>query len=60
MQGKLAFSFFYFYFCIVILFLINLFIMNKRILTTIAVVAAACQMGFAQQKVTGKTTLDTL
>ena len=60
MHGKLAFSFFYTYICIVILFLINLIIMNKRILTTIAVIAATCQMGFAQQKATGKTALDTL
>ena len=60
MHGKLAFSFFYTYICIVILFLINLIIMNKRILTTIAVIAATCQIGFAQQKAIGKTALDTL
>ena len=60
MLGKLAFSFFYTYICIVILFLINLIIMNERILTTIALIVAACQMGFAQQKATGETALDTL
>ena len=34
--------------------------MNKRILATIAAVTVACQMGFAQQTETGKTTSDTL
>ena len=44
MLGKLAFSLFYTYICIVILFLINLIIMNERILTTIALIVAACQL----------------
>ena len=60
MQEKLAFSFFYIYFCGIIHYLSTSLSMNKRILATIAAVTVACQMGFAQQTETGKTTSDTL
>ena len=60
MLGKLAFSFFYIYFCSIIHYLSTSLSMNKRILATIAAVTVACQMGFAQQTESGKTTSDTL